>query len=147
MSIWTGMTPQEIVARTIWGECRSGGEAGMSAVANVIMNRANNPRWWGADPAMVCTKPYQFSVWNYDPNPGSDHEATLTVTMADPIFAEAIQIAMRALAGLLPDATENADSYYAVGTPTPHWARVGTYTVTIGGQAFYRTELPPPTKS
>jgi hypothetical protein len=68
----------------------------------------------------------------------------LAVTINDPDFATAWQLAHRALTGGLPDATENADSYYAVGTTKPQWARVGTYTVTIASQAFYRTALPPP---
>jgi len=140
MSETISMSAPEVLARTAWGENRGGGEAGMSSVLNVIMNRANNPRWWGNSPRSVCLKPYQFSCWL----PGPDNDAMLAVTLNDPTFATAYELAQRALAGALPDATENADSYYAVGTPMPEWARVGTFTVEIANQLFYRTELPPP---
>ncbi len=133
--------PQDVVARTIWGEARGDGVDGMTAVACVIMNRAHHPRWWGADPVMVCTKPWQFSCWNEgDPN----RAKLIAVTDADPQFREALAIAARALADQLPDITHGADSYYALGTPKPDWVWGATETAVIGSQAFYRTELPAP---
>lgn len=138
------MSVLEIVARTLWGEARGEGEAGMVAVACVIMNRAHNPRWWGHDPAEVCTKPAQFSCWNEsDPN----RAKLLAVTKADPQFAQAISIASNALCCLLADVTFNADSYFAIGSPLPYWVAGLDATVTIAGQSFYRVELPPPATS
>lgn len=136
------MTPMDCIARTIWGEARGCGTEGMEAVACVIMNRARNPRWWGGpDPVSVCLKPFQFSCWlPDDPN----REKLLAVTEADPQFREAMDIAHRAVLGLLADITENADSYFAIGSPEPDWAMTATRTVTIGGQMFFRTELPAP---
>lgn len=129
----------EIVARTIWGEARGQGVDTMTAVACVIMNRARRPRWWGADPVDVCLHPYQFSCWlPDDPN----RAKLLAVTEADDQFLEAIQIAQRALCGVLTDPTGNADSYYAESSPAPDWTIGAAYTVTIGGMKFYRTELP-----
>lgn len=135
------MTPLSVVARTIWGEARGDGVPGMHAVGNVISNRVHNPRWWGTDWIGVCTKPWQFSCWNEtDPN----RPKLMAVTAADPEYAEAIDIARRVIAGELPDITDNADSYYAVGSPTPYWSSSATFTVQIGRQRFYRTELPAP---
>ena len=37
----------DTLARTIWGEARGEGSAGMQAVANVVMNRAAIGGWWG----------------------------------------------------------------------------------------------------
>ena len=37
----------DTLARTLWGEARGEGRAGMQAVANVIRNRAARPGWWG----------------------------------------------------------------------------------------------------
>ena len=67
---------QDVLARTVWGEARGEGQAGMVAVANVVMNRVNFARaqlggnyWWGNTIMRVCQKPLQFSCWNQaDPN-------------------------------------------------------------------------------
>lgn len=130
--------PTEILARTIWGEARSTGKAGMQHVASVILNRANNPRWWGDDVISVCQKPRQFSCWNeQDPN----REKLLAVTEADPEFRTAMFIALQA--HQLPDLTGGADSYYALSMATPPtWAAKATRTMVDGWHAFYRTELP-----
>jgi N-acetylmuramoyl-L-alanine amidase len=129
----------DIMARTIWGEARNQGVEGMTAVACVIMNRARHPRWWGNSPAGVCEDKEQFSCWN----PGDPNRPKLiAVTAADPQFAQAMEIAHRAVLGMIDDVTGNADSYYAIATRKPYWAIASEYTVTIGGQAFYRTELP-----
>lgn len=55
-------------ARTIWGEARGEGDAGMRAVAHVLLNRLIDGRW-GKALGAVCLAPYQFSCWNAsDPN-------------------------------------------------------------------------------
>lgn len=60
----------DTLTRTLWGEARGEGTAGMEAVASVVLNRVkiaaeNNGRWWwGANIIQVCQKPYQFSCWN-----------------------------------------------------------------------------------
>ncbi len=133
--------PADIMARTIYGEDRGGGREGMEAVASVILNRAAHPRWWGTDIASVCQKPYQFSCWNADDPNRAKIEAA---TGADPMFTLALLIAERAIDGKLIDRTDGADSYYAFGTPEPDWAKGLTPTALIGGQRFYRVELPPP---
>jgi spore germination cell wall hydrolase CwlJ-like protein len=131
----------DIMARTIWGEARGEGRAGMEAVAAVIMNRVKYPRWWGTDVASVCTKPYQFSCWNSDdPN----RPKILAVTGKDPAFVTALEVAQNAVDGKLPDPTGGADSYYSIFTHPPVWAEHAVHTCTIGHHAFYRTEIPAP---
>lgn len=110
----------DIVARTAWGEDRSGGIEGMHDVISVIRNRALNPRWWGKNFAEVCVKPWQFSCWNEnDPN----RSKILAVTLDDPLFAAATSLAAEAINGTLGDRTGGADSYYAIGTTMPFWAK------------------------
>ena len=130
--------PVDVVARTLWGEARGEGRAGMEAVAAVISNRVHNPRWWGQDWVTVCKHPWQFSCWNLsDPN-----LAKITVVNgSDPTFVTATLVAENAINGRLADSTGGADSYYALGTPEPAWAAIAVHTVTIGRHAFYRTEL------
>lgn len=131
----------DVLARTIWGEARGENTHGMHAVANVIMNRANHPRWWGGpDIASVCKRPWQFSVWNSgDPNRGP----MLTVTTRDPQFAEAWRIAEAAAAGQLEDITHGADHYHATHV-SPNWSWGRAPVTQIGRHRFYRLEIPEP---
>ena len=52
------------LARTLWGEARGEGRAGMEAVASVIMERVRDPRRWPHDVTGVVRQPLQFSAWN-----------------------------------------------------------------------------------
>lgn len=126
----------EILARTCWGEARNQGEQGMQAVANVIINRANDPKWWGNDIRSVCLKPWQFSCWNAgDPN----REKMLAVTPADAEYRVAEALAQRAISGALPDITHGATSYYAKSMPIPPmWARDKVPVAEIGSHLFYK---------
>jgi spore germination cell wall hydrolase CwlJ-like protein len=133
------VTEQEIdtLARNLWGEGRGTGKAGMSHIANVIINRANTPCWWGHDIITVCLAPHQFSCRN----PGDPNlPKLLAVTAADPQFKIALDLAALACAGNLPDATNGADSYYALSmTELPAWAKMATRTFSDGFHAFYKT--------
>ena len=133
--------PVDVLSRTIYGEDRGGGREGMEAVASVILNRAAHPRWWGTDVVSVCLKPAQFSCWNADDPNRAKIEAA---TGADPAFTIALSVADAAVTGRLLDPTDGADSYFAFGTPEPDWARGLVPTALIGGQRFYRVELPAP---
>lgn len=114
----------DTLARTIWGEARGEGSAGMQAVAAVILNRVaiaqeKGGYWWGANVIAVCRKPWQFSCWNgNDPN----RPKLLAVDARDLHFATALRIARRAIYSTLPDPTAGATHYHAAGI-TPSWAR------------------------
>ena len=130
--------PVDTLARTLWGEARGEGGSGMQAVANVILNRAGAPRWWGRDIVSVCRAPWQFSCWNVnDPN----LPMMKRVTTADHWFRVALDIADRAVLGNLPDLTSRADHYYATWIPPPHWARGRLPVATHGRHLFFRLEL------
>lgn len=131
------LPPREVIARTLWGEARGEGIAGMAAVAGVIANRAHNPRWWGKDAKGVCLKPWQFSCWNTDdPN----RPKLLAVTGADPLFAAALALADEVLAGRLRDVTNTADHYHTRGV-APRWSAGKTPVAAIGTHRFFRLEL------
>jgi hypothetical protein len=129
------------VARTIWGEARSGGFAGMRHVACVIANRVKNPGWWGHDFQSVCMAPYQFSCWNADdPN----REKMETVGIDDPWFVQAWQIAKDTVSGRLADQTHGADSYYAHSMAVaPTWAKTAKRVYSDGWHDFYITRPTP----
>lgn len=130
--------PRDLLARVAWGEARGDGIGGMTAVINVVMNRAARPRWWGRDVASVCLKPYQFSCLNADdPN----RPKLLAVGAEDRAFADALMLADRALAGRLPDITNGADHYHVTRmSGPPVWAKGRTRVAEVGGHSFFRLE-------
>ncbi|MBF0850429.1 cell wall hydrolase [Gluconobacter sp. R75690] len=132
------MTPQELAARTAWGEARGEGVVGMHAILNVIAHRVARPGWWGRDVESVCASPWQFSCWNEtDPNCAKAE----AVTDEDPLFRSALSLAQQMAAGTLVDVTNGADSYFALGIPLPRWAAGRKPVKVIGHHAFYRLGL------
>lgn len=129
----------DVLARTLWGEARGEGSAGMEAVACVILNRARIARklggyWWGNDVIQVCHKPFQFSCWNKDdPN----YRQVAAVDESNLYFATAKRIARRALAGTLSDPTMGATHYHAAGI-SPYWAKNKEPVAVIGHHIFYK---------
>ena len=138
---WPPADPVTTIACTIWMEARGDGQEGMHAVANVIMNRARNPRWWGHDIVSVCLAPWQFS--SFDPGSTQIPLVKEAIVNGDPDYLTALKIAEWAVEGILADITDSADSYFAVTIPPPYWSKRAEFTVQIGRQKFYRTELPP----
>lgn len=127
----------QILARTVWGEARGEGAAGMQAIANVVRNRANSGiTWWGNDIRSCCLKPWQFSCWNKnDPN----RPKLLSVTEDDPQFAQCLDFARSAAAGQISDNTNGATSYYDARMPTPPVWSVGKEPCAIiGHHRFYK---------
>lgn len=123
----------DVMARTLWGEARGEGRAGMRAVASTILNRAARPCWWGRSVAEVCLKPRQFSCWlDSDPN----RAKLLSIDGRDRAFATALSISVDALAGILPDYTFGATHYHALQS-APAWASGRTPCAVIGRHAFY----------
>lgn len=125
-----------VLARTIWGEARGEGFAGMQAVANVIMNRVKRGGWYGLTITEVCKKPYQFSCWNVN---DVNYAKIQNVTTADNQFLQATEIAQRAVAGTLPDITSGATEYHATSIkPAWNYAKLEEVGV-IGNHKFYRS--------
>ncbi|KPC52602.1 cell wall hydrolase [Amantichitinum ursilacus] len=130
---------QDVLARTVWGEARggNGAEAGMTAVAHVVLNRVAARSWWGRTVVEVCRKPWQFSCWNLnDPN----LPKMRAVTSSDAQFALALQIAGRAVAGTLgDDITHGATHYYATSMHTPpQWAVGRQPCAQVGAHLFFK---------
>ncbi len=128
----------DILSRTVYGEARNQGDNGMAAVAWVVRNRADHPRWWGQDIASVCICPWQFSCWNKaDPN----RVIIQNIDERDSIFRTASEISRSVVEGRIADPTNGADSYFAVASDAPDWAASAIFTVKIGAHCFYRVEL------
>jgi spore germination cell wall hydrolase CwlJ-like protein len=138
---WDGsMTDEEadLVARTVYGEARGEPFQGKLAVAWVIKNRADNPRWWGNNIKDVCMRHAQFSCWlPGDPN----REKCEAVTDADLAFVDCQAATASAFKELMPDPTWMADHYYRIGSPEPSWVMDQEPTCDIGHHRFYRLEI------
>lgn len=131
----------DTLARTMWGEARGEGSAGMHAVAAVVMNRVRiaqerGGHWWGGSVIQVCHKPYQFSCWNKD---DANYRRVTAVDAGDRHFAAALAIARRAVGGTLPDPTGGATHYHAAGI-SPAWSVNVQPAAVIGRHVFYRLE-------
>lgn len=111
-------SPRLVLAGTAYGECSSGGRAGMENVCAVVMVRV--AEGWSRGPAEVCLAPAQFSCW------GDDNRHRIeAAAAADPHgWALAVSIAEAALDGRLPMRTCGANSYYALSMRRPaYWAK------------------------
>lgn len=123
----------DTLARTLWGEARGEGEAGLEAVAAVVVNRTRRSAefWWGHRIEDVCRRKFQFSCWNEnDPN----LPKLKKVTGDDLPFETCVAVATRAVDGLLADSTGGATHYHHRAT-RPNWAT--TPCARIGSHLFY----------
>lgn len=125
----------DILARTIYGEARGEPWIGKVAVAHVVLNRMNDPRWPNTV-AEVCLQRKQFSCWNPD---DPMRPKVLAVDGATIPFQECLWAAYSVLRGEVPDPTNGANHYYAPSTINPpRWAQGQTPVRTIGRHRFFK---------
>jgi spore germination cell wall hydrolase CwlJ-like protein len=131
----------EIAARTIYGEARGQPYVGQVAVAWVIRNRAEHPKWWGLNLKDVCLRPAQFSCWNQN---DANRAIITSVTADDPNFRRSLGIMALVLSGDLPDPTDGSTNYYTTSRPTwarewpPGWASSLQETIILGAHTFLK---------
>jgi cell wall hydrolase len=126
--------PIDVLARTIFGEARGDGAAGMEAVASVVLNRVKIGGWWGGDVIGVCLAKDQLDCWM----PGPDLPAVQEADESDPVFQTALDIAGEAVAGTLADTVNGATSYKVTTLPWPHdWGPEVPPVAVVGHQSFY----------
>lgn len=131
---------RDVLARTLFGEARGEGLAGMLAVAWSIRNRVEDCKdksWWGEGYTGVCQKPYQFSCWNK----GDPNQPFLTGAKQIP-FRELAQCRLAAdmvVDGKVPDPTSGATHYYSDSMPkAPTWTVGAKKTLVLGRHVFFR---------
>ncbi len=123
----------DTLARTIWAEARGDGYEGMRAVAEVIVNRALDPKRWPSSISEVAKQNRQFSCWNKrDPN----RRKLLNVTESDKDFCLAMESARDAVEGNSPIRRSNI-THFHTHRVAPQWAQGQTPDMTIGGHVFY----------
>jgi spore germination cell wall hydrolase CwlJ-like protein len=120
------------LARTNYWEAKSDGDAGMEAIANVVMNRLGHKGF----PKTVCAVvkqgheqgACQFSWWCDGRSDTAEEEEP---------YARAKEIARKALNRQLPDRTGGA-LYFHHRNAGPNWSSEYVRTVEVGEHVFYK---------
>lgn len=139
----------DTMALTVWAEARGESYLGMCAVAWVIRNRYEHPRWWSRNQgdgipddtiAAVCRDPWQFSCWNpNDPN-RKKLDDPKTKDRAD--FKAIRELCELVIDDTIPDPTNHAD-HYCVTKIVNHvrWAKGRKPCAVIDHHSFFRIEI------
>lgn len=129
------MTSLMCVALAIYFEARGEPPAGQIAVAQVIRNRIEDPRY----PAEACAVVKQGHYWGDHPIKDRCQFSFYCDGKSDKprnqsAWRKALYIAH--MAGLIPDQTGGATHYHSTKV-SPGWAYTGTLTAQIQGHLFY----------
>lgn len=128
------LEPEALLARCIYGEARSEGVRGMTAVANVVRNRMDAGTF-GGSPAEVILDEFQFSCFRAD----DPNYSKMLTPPDDTQYRLARVLAALAMADLLKDVTSGATHYYASWMEKPPvWAKRLERTAQIGQHIFLK---------
>lgn len=116
----------ECLSEALYFEARGEGTAGQRAVAEVILNRVDHPRF----PKSVCGVVNQSGQFTYNKNGRIREKGT---------FARVQKVAMAALAGAPRTLTDGATYFHARGV-RPSWSKRFEKTTRIGSHTFYRSD-------
>ena len=137
---YTAFQAANIIARTLYAEARNDGVKGMSAVASVIYNRAEEKK---EKFTKACLKPKQFSCWNKftkeEADPKNFKVKIPKTVNGNKTNAALWKTAMAIAADMLSDSfkpTTNANMYYNDKTASPDWAKKLKSVKYIGSHKF-----------
>lgn len=116
----------ECLSEALYFEARGEGSQGQAAVAEVILNRVDHPRF----PKTVCGVVNQSGQFTYNKNGRIREKGT---------FARVQKIAMAALAGA-PRTLTNGATYFHTPAVRPGWSKRFERTIRIGRHIFYRSD-------
>ncbi len=115
------------LTEALYFEARGEGTAGQKAVAEVILNRVDHPRF----PKSVCGVVNQSGQFSY-------HGRVAKRFSEKGAYLRAKNVAMAALSGAPRDLTGGA-TYFHTPAVRPSWSRKFTRTARIGSHIFYRS--------
>ena len=115
------------LAQAVYYEARGTSDTAQAAVAHVVLNRAEHPRF----PDTACSVVEDGCQFSYM----CDGKPETLADLDD--RAAAVETAERVLEGELPDPTDGA-LYYHNDSVSPDWAERLDETTEIGGHVFYR---------
>ena len=151
-----------LLAMCLFGEARGESDLARRAVAQLLLNRARNPRRvFGSKPEAdftenlrrVILQPWQFSCFN--PDDANRAKLLHPLDHEEPqVWERCLRCARQALqagdynaqphADQRDELTANSDHYFDDSIHTPSWADPSKQTVKIGRLNFYRLYLSPP---
>jgi spore germination cell wall hydrolase CwlJ-like protein len=130
---YAALPDRDLMALCVWREARGEEILGKRGVAHVILNRVNNPSWWGNSIQSVILKARQFSSFN----PGDPNETRWPLD-DDPSFMDCQWVCNGVLQATDEDITNGAEFYYDISIPAPSWAADYTFQIQIGRLKFYK---------
>ena len=113
------------LTEALYFEARGEGSQGQRAVAEVILNRVDHPRF----PKTVCGVVNQRGQFTYNKNARIREKGT---------FARVQKVAIAALSGAPRTLTDGA-TYFHTRAVKPSWSRRFERTTRIGSHIFYRS--------
>jgi hypothetical protein len=122
---------ERLIAAVLMAEARGDGVAGMTAVGEVIANRARKRQ---IPPGLVVQEGRQFSPLNR----AKPHELIKRYEKM-PLYREALRIATTVIENPaeLPGLAAGADHFEHIRAPVPRWARGRRPVAVVGGQRFW----------
>lgn len=131
----TGWADRVIVAMT--AACEESDSEARRWIVHSIFNRATiDPQRYGAAPAAVCLKRYQYSEFLPDAGDNANLERIAIKTASDPDVLDALRAYDEVAAGAL-DPTNGATHFYADSISEPAWAKKATYVGKAGRTLFF----------
>jgi len=123
---------ERLVAAVLMAEARGEGIVGMTAVGEVIANRARKRQ---IPPSVVVRESYQFSPLNR-----TKPQALVARYEKMPQYREALRIAGVVIhtPAALPGLTAGADHFEHLRAPIPRWAQGQRPVAVVGGHRFWR---------
>ena len=127
-----------LLAALIYGEARGETLVGKLAVACVVRNRVQYPRWWGDSWKSVISKKAQFSCMTPGDRNYDDVVRALEGKFGNEIsYRECRWAAVGAVEGWYKDITKGANHYHAKYV-SPAWAKGRKPLLQIGPHLFYK---------
>lgn len=148
--IFLSLTPVQLLALTGYGEAGREGDAGITAVMNVVKNRTRLPGQFADQEILSLTggsvyhavilKYKQFSMYNPS-NPVREKAERFAelwdTTLANNSYIKnCYSLAQKVMSGALADNTKGATFYHAASV-SPSWASTIPYIGQIGNHIFY----------
>lgn len=123
------------MALTIYREARGEPIECQIAVGYSIMNRVENPKWWGRSILSVVTKKWQYSSLT-DPN---DKQLT-TWPEEGKTWTQCLEVANMVLCKVVKNPLPGADSFHDTSINPPKWATEKNRVGKIGRMVFYNVD-------
>ena len=131
-----GTYEHALLSLVVWREAQGETRAAKIAVAFSILNRVDNPKWWGTSIGAVIAKKWQYSSMAA---PGDPNLIKYPLPQ-DLSFQDSMSAVNAALAAGAINTVPGADSYYDVSIPPPKWAKPEQFVKQVGAFRFFNTD-------